>query len=71
MSECVGDLSLATKVDKEMLDYADAEAEKYGITRAEFVRRLLDLYRESRREQIDCPHCGSAVVMDLRGDHDG
>lgn len=71
MSNCQGNLTVATKVDKEMLDYASAEAEKYGISRAEFVRRLLDLYRSSQREQIDCPHCGSAVVMDVRGDQDG
>ena len=71
MSDCKGNLSLATKVDKEMIDYADAEAEKYGITRAEFVRRLLDLYRNSQREQVDCPHCGSVVVMDVRGGQDG
>lgn len=71
MSDCQGNLTVATKVDKEMLEYASAEAEKYGITRAEFVRRVLDLYRDSRREQVDCPHCGSAVVMDVRSDQDG
>jgi len=48
-----------------MLDYIDSEANEYGLTRAEFLRRLLDFYRESRREKLDCPHCGETIVADL------
>jgi ribosomal protein L37AE/L43A len=62
----MGDLSVTTKTDREMRDYVSGEAERLGVTRAEFVRRLLDLYRESRREQVSCPHCSSTVKMDVR-----
>lgn len=67
MSECSGELTVASKIDRRMLEYIDSEAEQFGITRAEFLRRVLDLYRESRRESAECPSCGSAVVFDVRG----
>lgn len=66
MSDCIGQLNLATKVDRQMLEYVDGEAENLGVTRSEFLRRLLTLYRESRREQTECPHCDEAVVFDMR-----
>jgi len=68
MSQCHGDISLATKVDRDMNEYVKSEAERLGVSRAEFHRRLLELYRESRREDVNCPHCGDAVVFDLRAD---
>jgi negative regulator of replication initiation len=66
MSRCHGDISLATKVDRDMNEYVDSEAERLGVSKAEFHRRLLELYRQSRREDLDCPHCEEAVVLDLR-----
>jgi len=65
MSDCKGNLTAATKVDKQMLEYIASESERLGVTRAEFLRRLLDLYRESRRENIECPECDDDVVMSL------
>lgn len=67
MSDCKGNLSLGSKVDRDMIEYIESESERLGVTRAEFVRRLLDLYRMSRREELDCPECESPVVMDLGG----
>lgn len=66
MSQCRGSISVCSKIDKPMLDYIDAESERLGVSRAEFLRRLLELYRDSRREQVDCPECDSSVVFDLR-----
>lgn len=66
MSECMGELPVTSKVDRDMLDYVDDEAARFGVNRAEFLRRLLEDYRESRRENLDCPNCGEAVVFDLR-----
>jgi len=66
MSRCRGNISVSSKIDKEMLDYIDAEADRIGVSRAEFLRRLLELYQSSRREQEDCPECGTPVVFDLR-----
>ena len=65
MSSCHGEISLATKVDRDMAEYAESEAERLGVSKAEFHRRLLEFYRDSRREKLDCPHCNEAVVMDL------
>lgn len=66
MSRCRGNISVSSKIDKEMLEYIDAEADRIGVSRAEFLRRLLELYQSSRREQEDCPECGTPVVFDLR-----
>jgi ribosomal protein L37AE/L43A len=48
-----------------MQEFLDAEADRLGVNRAEFLRRLLDTYRESRREQLDCPHCDETIVLSL------
>ena len=66
MSSCHGDIPLGTKTDRAMKEFIDSEAERLGVSKSEFHRRLLELYRESRREDVDCPHCGDTVVMDLR-----
>lgn len=66
MSSCLGDLPIGTKTDREMKQWVEAEADRLGITRAEFLRRVLELYQESRRENLECPHCGETVIMDVR-----
>jgi hypothetical protein len=66
MSRCRGNITIASKIDKQMLDYIDAEADRLGVSRAEFLRRLLELYQSSRRENEACPECGTSVVFDLR-----
>lgn len=49
-----------------MKEYIESEADRLGVNKSEFHRRLLELYRESRRENVDCPHCGDIVKFDLR-----
>lgn len=66
MADCYGDLAVSTKTDREMIEFLDAESERLGLTRAELMRRVLSLYRESRREQVGCPHCDKTVKMDVR-----
>jgi hypothetical protein len=66
MSSCQGELAATAKIDREMLEFVDAEAERLGVTRTELLRRLLELYRESRRENTDCPHCDTTIKLDLR-----
>jgi hypothetical protein len=65
MSSCQGGLAITTKVDRDMREFADSQADRLGVNRAEFLRRLLELYRASRREEIACPHCGETVVFGL------
>lgn len=66
MSRCIGEIPTGTKVDRPMKEFIEAECERLGVTQSEFHRRLLDVYRESRRENTDCPHCEEVVKMDLR-----
>lgn len=66
MSKCMGDLPVSAKIDREMHEFLEAEAREFGLSRSELVRRIFDAYRESRREQMDCPHCEQTVVMDVR-----
>lgn len=63
-SRCQGELPVTAKVDRPMLEFIDAEAERCGVNRAELVRRIFDDFRDSRREQLDCAHCGQTVVLD-------
>lgn len=64
MAKCHGQIPLTTKVDREMLEYIDRNAEQAGISRAEFVRRMLDLYRAAD-EAGECPECGTSLEFDL------
>jgi phage terminase large subunit GpA-like protein len=66
MAQCMGELPVTAKVDTDMHQFLEAEARKHAVSRSELMRRILDTYRESRREQVDCPHCGDLVVMDVR-----
>lgn len=64
MSDCRGDIAIGAKVDTPMRQFIDAEAEQCGVTRAELLRRILDDFRESRREQMSCPECDQTIVLD-------
>jgi hypothetical protein len=64
MSDCMGDMPVSTKVDKSMLDFLNAEAERCGVTRSELLRRVLDDYRDSRADQLKCPECETVLHID-------
>ena len=49
-----------------MAEFVESEADRLGVTKSEFHRRLLEFYRGSRRENQDCPHCDDTIVVDLR-----
>ncbi|WP_256558690.1 ribbon-helix-helix protein, CopG family [Natronomonas marina] len=66
MARCFGDTPVSAKVDQNMHEFLEAEARRLSVSRAELLRRIFDVYRESRREQLDCPHCEETVVMDVR-----
>ena len=66
MSSCMGSVPVSTKTDRDTVEYLNSEAERLGVSRAEFLRRVFSLYRESRREQVSCPHCEETVKMDVR-----
>lgn len=66
MSSCMGKIPAGTKIDRDMKEYIESQARKLGVSEAEFLRRLLEFYRASGREEMECPSCDQTIVMDLR-----
>jgi hypothetical protein len=64
MAECHGQEPITTKVDQEMVDYIDESAAELGVSRAEFIRRMLDAARNAE-EAGECPACGTELELDL------
>lgn len=62
-SECFGRRTLSTKVDEETCRWVGSRAEFVGISAAEYLRRVLDLYRESARGNLLCPACHSSLRL--------
>jgi hypothetical protein len=60
---CQGPETASTKVDRGMRNFLDTEAEERGICRAEFIRRLFDVYQENRMQGHSCPKCGENIVL--------
>lgn len=65
MSRCQGSIPVGTKVDRDMREFIEQEAERLGVTPSEFLRRLFELYRTSRAGEASCESCGEPVRMDL------
>lgn len=66
MNRCVGTISVGTKVDREMREFVENEADRLGVTPSEFLRRLLIEYRESRKGNRLCEHCEQQAVIELK-----
>lgn len=64
MSECKGPEAVATKVTDEMMDRIDEEADELGVTRAEYLRLVLDFHREAAEEGVTCS-CGQTLRLRL------
>jgi type II secretory pathway predicted ATPase ExeA len=62
-SRCIGRCTVSAKVNGETKRYIEQRAEQAGITPAEFLRRLLDLYRASERGETSCPNCQAGVNL--------
>jgi hypothetical protein len=63
MAECHGQSPVSTKVDEETIRYIDEKASEAGVTRAEFLRLLVDLYRASDDGSLPCAACGSPLNL--------
>jgi hypothetical protein len=64
MSECRGTEPVTVRVDAEMLDLLDSDAEQFAVYRVEIVRRALDTYRLLRRAEFECPHCEQPIQIE-------
>lgn len=61
MAECLGTSPLSTKVDEETIRYIDEQAREAGVTRSEFLRQLIDLYRQSEEGSLSCGACDAPL----------
>lgn len=55
---------MTTKVDAEMRDLIDQDAERLGVYRAEVARQAFDTYRYLRRGEFECPHCSNHIAIE-------
>jgi len=60
VTDCTGDVTMATKVDDEMRRYVEQEADRLEVSKAEFVRLLLVAYRDGHRSAEAVPVAGTA-----------
>lgn len=65
MSECHGRIPVTAKVDAEMRDLLDEDADRLGVHRSELIRRVLDNYAAARNDELECPSCGAGLDYDL------
>lgn len=52
---------MSTKVDEETREWLSARAREAGISDAEYLRRVVDLYRKSQRGDVECPDCDARL----------
>lgn len=65
LGRCNGNISVSSKVDREMREFVESEADRLGMSLSEFFRRLLMVYRMSRANEMECERCGHEQVIEL------
>lgn len=65
MSQCQGNITASTKVDRATVRFLDRQATELGVSRAELIRRLVDQYKEACTGGLPCPYCGNHLEMEL------
>jgi len=64
MSECKGRIPVTAKVDAQMRELLDQDAEMLGVYRAEVAREAFDTYRYLREAEFQCPHCQQNIQIE-------
>lgn len=64
MSECKGTVPVTAKIDAQMRDLLDDDAERLGVYRSEVAREAFDTYRYLREGDFQCPHCANAIAIE-------
>lgn len=55
---------MTTRVDGDMEQLLDDDAELLGVYRSEVVRLALDEYWDLRMGEFVCPHCDNAIQIE-------
>jgi hypothetical protein len=66
VTDCKGTNTLSTRINDEMDEFVNDEADRVGATRAEYIRRLLKLIRSSQRAELRCPECSHVIIFPLQ-----
>lgn len=64
MANCKGTHPVTAKVDGEMRNRLDEDAEDLGVYRADVVREALDVYVALRLAEFQCPTCGEPIKIE-------
>lgn len=64
MAECKGNVPMSTKVDRRTVSRVDDRAGELGVSRAEYLRRLIDA-EEKARNDGECPECGTSLEFQV------
>jgi hypothetical protein len=62
-SECMGRQTVTTKVNGETRRFIVESAESAGLTTAEFLRRIIEVYRSSLTGEVECHNCDASVNL--------
>lgn len=65
MADCDGQIVTSLQTDRDMRNYIERSAEERGVSKSEFLRRVLDAYRVVDEGEAKCPDCGSELRFDL------
>lgn len=64
-TNCKGRNTVTAKVDGEMREALDRDADRLGDFRADRIRDALMLYMSVRRGEFQCPTCGEPIQLNL------
>jgi len=62
-SRCGGQRTISTQVDEDTVEFLDNEAEAAGVSRADFIRLLIDTYRDSTGGELSCGSCEAPLNL--------
>jgi ribosomal protein L37AE/L43A len=65
MARCTGRIPVSAKVDRQTQQMLNRESNRLGVYQSEVIRRLIDTYQESREGEMQCPHCGGQLTIEL------
>jgi hypothetical protein len=63
-SRCRGRRPVTAKVDGDMEQLLQDDAELLGVYRSEIVRLALDEWWDLRMGEFECPHCSETIQIE-------
>lgn len=54
-----------TRLERDVADFLDDQAEQRGTSRSELLRQLALHLRDATESGLSCPHCKNPIELDL------